>query len=804
MLLSKFGIDGSFLAHTPDETLIEHSNLTLNYFDKIIESKTLNPIIDNLILIIDKNYTVLIKDMFRDAIYLHDIGKKNPYFQAIKMDNHKFEEYKNSSSSTNHSSNSADEYIEHYLKIIAIQTKDKTIKRKLWFILYSFAYQISKHHGTLSLFKDYKSKDTEMSSSFKHIKRLDIKPFEFYILNKLLFSLLISSDYYATTQYMAHLKTKQFGLIDDAKTLIKQFENHHIIKDIRADKNQNGINKLRSQMFLEAEQNLLKNMDKNIFYLEAPTGSGKTLTSVNLAMNIIKEDAKINKIFYIFPFNTLVEQTKNVLDDLFQDTLDVEVINAITPLNLKDDNNQEDEESKYQKSYINRLFFHNELIITTHISLFNILFGTSKEDIFPLWQLANSVIILDEIQSYDNNLWTYMTKFFSIYAKSLNIKMIIMSATLPKLDKLIENKDDIFATLIKNRDDYFKNELFKNRVKIDYSLLDEKINYELLKETLYSEKENYNKILFEFIKKQSAREFFELLKSDEQLQNFTIVELSGDDNKAFRQKIIDKSKEKNRKIIIIATQVIEAGVDIDMDLGFKNISTLDGEEQFMGRINRSCKNSHLDPKVYFFYVDEAENIYKNDNRIEFNLKTQKYKDILKSKNFIDFYDDVLNKIKFNDKKINSGILPSYEAFTKDVQELNYKNISAKMKLIKNQNFRLFFPFKLNLTKYNLKEFDDVEEEFLTHNHLDGKKVWDSFKELNDIKEFSKREYSKSKINFYMQFFTYNIIKYSSKQNPPYFDYEYGGYYYISNYHEFIKDEKFDRVTYQNKSKDIFW
>ena len=122
---------------------------------------------------------------------------------------------------------------------------------------------------------------------------------------------------------------------------------------------------------------------------------------------------------------------------------------------------------------MSRLFFHHELIITTHISFFNILFGTSKEDNFPLWQLSNSVIILDEIQSYDNNLWSYMTKFFEVYAKALNIKIIIMSATLPKLDKLIEKDEDkdIFVELLKNRDEYFYNDYFRKRVNIDYSIL---------------------------------------------------------------------------------------------------------------------------------------------------------------------------------------------------------------------------------------------------------------------------------------------------------------------------------------------
>lgn len=69
--------------------------------------------------------------------------------------------------------------------------------------------------------------------------------------------------------------------------------------------------------------------------------------------------------------------------------------------------------------------------------------------------------------------------------------------------------------------------------------------------------------------------------------------LSGDDSIAERKRILDKVKKATDTIILVSTQVIEAGVDIDMDIGYKNISKLDSEEQFLGRINRSCKKEGI-------------------------------------------------------------------------------------------------------------------------------------------------------------------------------------------------------------------
>jgi CRISPR-associated endonuclease/helicase Cas3 len=798
MLLSDFGIDEKFFAHTrgsDKETLSAHLNLTCNYYQKIVTCKNLAPLIDAIIEQIDSENALLIKEMFENAIFLHDLGKKNPCFQAKKMGNPLFKEHLNCGDSS-HSHRGALEYIHYYLPVIS-QIKDDNTFFRLTYILYNFAYHIDKHHGYLGSIETYccatqqeQKEHPDFNSITNKIDNYLDKKFEFYILNKLLFSLLISSDYYATTDYMSGLKTDDFGVFsNDKKQKLNELFSAFTCK-LKSDK---GINKLRSEMFQEAEINLLKNLDKNIFYLEAPTGSGKTITSINLALKLLENHEHLNKLLYIFPFNTLVEQTKNVFDDIFQNELKIEVINSITPITITEEK-QEDVESKYEKSYVNRLFFNVQAIITTHVALFDILFGTSKEDNFPLWQLANSVIILDEIQSYNNHLWWYMVEFFDKYAALLNMKIIIMSATLPKLDYFLEEKNNFVALIgdTKKRD-LFQNVLFKERVKISF-LLDKKMTIEDLVEEL-KEQPKEKKILFEFIKKQSAREFYNAIKDE--FNN--VYELSGDDNKAYRQYVINKSK--NEPLIIVATQVIEAGVDIDMDIGFKDISTIDSEEQFMGRINRSCLR---EGKVYFFDMDETEKIYRGDNRLGLDLKIPKYQDILTNKEFDVYYGEVLERIKTDKTKYKSGLMTSHDYFEEAIKKLNYKKIKEEMTLIKSDAFTLYFPFQIDITLYQgVKEFDGLDECFKTDGKLDGQKVWDEFLLLDTIEGFSKREYKKSILNSLMQFFTFTILRFNSKQLPPHFTEEYRGYYFISNLEFITKEGKFDRKKYLDLKDDNF-
>ena len=133
MLLSSLGIDERYLAHTPDETLIDHSNLTLSYLNKILKLKNLDQILDGLLQKIDSQNYILLKEIFINTVYLHDLGKTNPFFQAKKMKNQHFKEYSDTTDSSDHSLLSSQKLIDYYLPIIqSLATRDQ--KEKFRFI----------------------------------------------------------------------------------------------------------------------------------------------------------------------------------------------------------------------------------------------------------------------------------------------------------------------------------------------------------------------------------------------------------------------------------------------------------------------------------------------------------------------------------------------------------------------------------------------------------------------------------------------------------------------------------------------
>lgn len=830
------------------ETLIEHMEATIGFFYDLLDKKKLDKVLNNLIEGIsvegkplNPEYSDLIKELFVNAIYLHDIGKINYSFQKKKMENDELPDIKNIDTRyTDHSLLSGLIYIDIYTsKVMAIESR--AIACFMHFILYTFAYIISRHHthlnnleGFLDNLSDllekrikrnpeclyyYKSKTIFQKSLEEDIfesrngylkKFLKYYEIDYYILNKLLFSILTGCDFYAT-YYYANKTAVDYGIIENKGKLTAVYENSDICRGIRAYKNDkyyfesNSINSMRSEMFLEAEENILKNMENNMFYLEAPTGSGKTNTSVNLALKILENSPGHNKIFYIFPFNTLVDQTKKALDKALNynenQNVRVAVINSITPILTDEEGKDNENHNDYEKYLINRQFLHYPVVLTTHVNFFNYLFGTGREAGFPLIHLCNSVVIIDEIQSYRNSIWMEIILFLEKYGKLLNMKVIIMSATLPKLDELIKIKSAGFVELIKDKRKYYDNELFRNRVVLNFDLLElGRITVEqfIEKAVEITQKHGSKRILIEFIKKSTARKIYNALKVA--LPEKQIVELTGDDNILNRDRILGviNKRDKNedfvcKDIIVVATQVIEAGVDIDMDIGMKDISMLDNEEQFLGRINRSC--SRVGCTAYFFDMDNAEGIYKRDVRLEKNLHDKEYRDYLENKDFEEFYKLCFRRIDDKKSECNSNNIGD---MINDVLALDFGHIEERMRLIDSKQCRLFLAYEL---------YKDEGERIV------GLEVWEEYKRLvydNDMK-YARKIVELSHIYEKMSYFLYNYssLERCSKYNagikpPPIHDGSVGDIFLVKNGRKYItKDGKFDREKYSKESESDF-
>lgn len=781
------------------EILKEHVGRCYHYFEELWEHKNFKAIFENfqkeLAPELSDEGIKLFYSLIVNVIIFHDYGKINPRFQSITMKNTlKKWTVIDCLEGTNHSMLSAAIYLDYFYEKIQESPLSKDEKNIIHVFMLANAYVITRHHGNLSGFEAFLEEfqqnrqladifscmnqgvfaevyhgpfckkglhavnmpmqNKRKYDSFSEKQSLQLG---LYAYIRFLFSVLVSCDYYATSEYDNGIEMSAFGTIENTE-FATQYEQSERVKQIRRLNSEScvddkkDINILRNRMFYEAEQTLLKNKDTNIAFIEAPTGAGKSNLAMNCSLKLL--DKNINKIFYVYPFNTLVEQNYDTLEKIYGQTdifKSIAVINSITPIPLNgtrkfwEDLDIEENEKFYQKALLDRQFLNYPFILTTHVNLFQIMFGCEREAAISFYQLAGSVVVLDEIQSYKNVLWTEIMMFLQCYSRLLNMKIIIMSATLPKLDMLTGNHEKV-VNLIENPEKYFQDARFKKRVALSYELLypDKKTEMEELYAHVLGQAQNGRKILMEFITKTSAEMFYHMLEESgrEDLQVFC---MTGDDNQIDRKRILREmdTADQDKAVILVATQVVEAGIDIDMDIGYKDISKLDSEEQFIGRINRNFKRKGV---VYFFDMDNESGIYKEDYRVDtaYTLRKDEMKQLLADKNFGKYYDYILKGIRKyrNDRKNENGI----EAFVDKVKKLDFVWISQKMKLIDNND-----DWKMSV--YFAREITTDTGEI-----IDGKQVWERYRELlSDMTmNYAKKQILLSKVKSKMSYFIYQI------------------------------------------------
>ncbi|MEZ4968878.1 MAG: CRISPR-associated helicase Cas3' [Flavobacteriaceae bacterium] len=866
----------------PKETLEEHINLVNNYATTLIEKHKLDEVINKLISDYanngDEETSNYLKQLFVNTLVFHDFGKINEHFQVDKMKNSSFKEIcpANSPVGSKHSALGAFIYLTKHLNEIAL---DYNFKPQLVTACIYLSYSIFKHHGSrftddslmTTNFDEFQAKynANEFSNFLSNYlvrfgyqinpnilqmigkngwlksnqKLVENNQFSLYALCRLNFSLLTASDYLATNEYMNQSPLKDFGVLSLERIyeLHKHISQDEWINEAENKKNYNKIaferienydlnnptipsgdnlNMLRTEMAIEVLRNIRKNYKSNLFYVEAPTGGGKTNLSALAAIELLKlNEGKYNKVFYVFPFTTLITQTYKSL----KETLGLqenEMVELHSNAGIKMSNeNEDDNYGDDRLNYINHLFVNYPFVFLSHIRFFDILKTNEKETNYLLHRLANSIVIIDELQSYNPQHWDKVIYFIKQYADKFSIKFILMSATLPKLDKLNVIKEQVqnFVYLLPDaKEKYFNNPNFSGRVTFDFEFFDrtdlelpELAEKLLMQSRLYTEKDfgaakplGSVYTIIEFIFKKSASAFYEIIKDTDFFD--VIFVLSGTILPHRRKHIINSLKNKSnrkKKILLITTQVVEAGVDIDMDLGFKDRSLMDSDEQLAGRINRNVNKK--DCKLFLFNYNKEEAIYGSDKRLELtrkNIKQGQYKEILNNKDFDKLYDIVLNdRNAWNEKTM----VENFTDYENHIKHLRYHSVHDSFKLIKENNISCFVPIDVPIEVDDVIEgqkdavFTKTELAFLVHhrvfpndeNQIEGKEVFNIY--LNLIK--NKQEFVKQKTDerilqgimskYIFQLFANpkiekQIIIFSDKEKSEY------GYQYIEDWASF--------------------
>lgn len=853
------------------ELLVNHTQLVSKYAKILINKHGLEIVVDRLVQgcmhttdICEQGIVAgYLKQLFVNAIIFHDFGKMNENFQVDRMKNTCFTKNRNIPFSPAYGHSFLSSYIFLVYHLDGLMKKRVSEQERSYLILftYFFSHVINQHHSpvlgcpTDDLFlSSFQGKYDGMK---KYLSELNMDPnrdmvdfildnihtiyenldmeedmeivdFPLYALIKLCYSLLTASDYLATHEYMNGTPTTNFGVMDNALRKMELINHlrtfkHNAVTYAAVDGykflhpteiSNTNLNLLRKEMAVELIQTVRNNRDNRLFYIEAPTGGGKTNMSMIALSELLACDGSINKVFYVFPFTSLITQTYQVLKQSFGLRNDeLAELHSKAPLVGSDEDTHDGLYGDKMKNFIDHQFALYPFTVLSHVKFFDILKTNAKESNYLLHRLANSVVIIDELQSYNPKIWDRMLYLIDAYARYFNIRFIVMSATLPKIGLLnlkLEKRPD-FTELLPNANRYLCNPNFSKRVTFKFDLFEKEIDLSMLAHFLIDKSSSYKDrnsgsvyTIVEFIFKKSASEFYEILNEADHPFDDIFV-LSGTILESRRKEIINYIKNpanRTRSILLITTQVVEAGVDIDMDLGFKNISLIDSDEQLAGRVNRNALRKYAE--VYLFRINDASVLYKGDYRYKVTRKEisrSDYQSILDTKDFSKLYTLVFNLI---DEQNRSQYIKNFQSdfLQSGIYKLDFPLVDTDFKIIDQQNKTVFVPLSLPLMIPSSQEsseeekiFKDEELVFLEHfdvfakdGRLSGEEVWDVYKRLVQMKgeKFDLSE----KINFktmqtIMSKFTFSLFSNAKDLHAILdgFGREEYGYIYFSHWNE---------------------
>lgn len=414
------------------------------------------------------------------------------------------------------------------------------------------------------------------------------------LLTKYIFSALIDAD--RTNSRAFDEKVNEIA--NDTNSLFGKFsgklEQH--LAQLQKKALPNNITELRQQMSDSCYEKAL--LPTGVYTLSIPTGGGKTLASLRFALRHALQHNK-KRIIYVVPFTTIIEQNASEVRAL----LDAEEhvlehhSNVLEEIDEVLTFRQQQQKRKMQSM---KDQWDAPIIFTTMVQFLNTFYSGRSRNERRLHNLAESIIIFDEVQSVpikSVSLFNTAVQFLNKFAHST---VILCTATQPALD-FVKHELEINAELV---DDLPRVEKAFKRTKIQ----------SLLKTTGWKTTE-----IADFIEQQQTSVFNSLiimnnkisvLKLYEELKerNLTVYHLSTSMCPAHRKEKIAEIRMKlkaRERFICVSTQLIEAGVDVSFDCVMRSLAGLDSIAQAAGRCNRHGEG---DVKNVYVFNHAEENV----------------------------------------------------------------------------------------------------------------------------------------------------------------------------------------------------
>ncbi len=437
-----------------------------------------------------------------------------------------------------------------------------------------FANAIDNAKTIRNKIKDFRCKEKNAGSPHFYLSM--------YI--RLLTSILIDADRTDTACFEDSIPLPQFKPKEDMKIIWHRLRNNYENKLLELPKKKKPS---VLDIFRKEISEFCAGFDKGesgIFRLVVPCGAGKTLSSLRYALNAAEKYGK-KHIFYIAPFNSILEQNAAEIRDYIGDREAVLEHHS----NIIFDNDETEEGKRYR--LLTENWRDSPIIATTAVQFLNTLFASSTSCVRRMQTLGDSVIILDEIQALPIKVLKLFNAAMNYLAYFCHSSVILCSATQPLLDKLDRYRILPPVKILENEGKY--DDAFR-RVQIKDCTSWVGMSYTEVADFILAEVESARSVLTVVNTKKCARGVFTQLRSKVD-GSYLLFHLTTNMCAAHRKKVLDKIRVNlsdssyKGKIICISTSLIEAGVDVSFERVVRSLTGLDSIVQAAGRCNRNCE-----------------------------------------------------------------------------------------------------------------------------------------------------------------------------------------------------------------------
>lgn len=419
---------------------------------------------------------------------------------------------------------------------------------------------------------------------------------------RMLFSALVDADRLDSEQagnpdqWKARISIKK----DTLPVLLKKIEDH--LETLPSNGSVNKVRKEVSEQCKHAASN-----KRGFFDLTVPTGGGKTFASMRFAL-YHAINYGMSRVIYVMPYTTIIDQNA----DEFRKVLDLDNRSA----NVLEHHSNMEPQKETIESELLADNWDSPIVVTTSVQFFESFYKAKPSRCRRMHAIRRAIIILDEAQTVPVRYLKAVTWALEELVTNYNCSVVFCTATQPLLDSKRLDADALdnhrigvtnIRPIITNPQKHF---LALSRVRVSPIDSDEPLSVSDMVAKVIEKAREKKSVLCILNTKNNAKAVFKELMENENLAD-RLWHLSTSMCPQHRKDVIEIvklmtsycRKTGTKAPVVISTQLIEAGVNLDFDVVFRAMAGIDSIAQAAGRCNREGKMSQLG-EVYYFRAEE--------------------------------------------------------------------------------------------------------------------------------------------------------------------------------------------------------